>query len=85
MQNAKSLFLAINASLRWLNNVTGLYLVQFPLLLIGEQGLGLFFKYRPLLLIGWRIMQIVHQRQRKMTNTAPTCYVLYKQKANPLF
>jgi hypothetical protein len=26
--NAKSVFLAVNASLRWLNNVTGVYLVQ---------------------------------------------------------
>jgi hypothetical protein len=35
------------ASLRWLN-VSGVYLVQVFLLLIGLQGLGQFFRYRPL-------------------------------------
>jgi hypothetical protein len=37
--NAKSVFLAVNSSLRWLNNVSGVYLVQVSLLLIGQQGL----------------------------------------------
>ncbi len=36
--NAKSVFLAVNASLRWLNNFSGVYLVQIFLLLIGPQG-----------------------------------------------
>ncbi len=31
----KSVFLEVNASLRWLNNVTGVYLVQVSLLSIG--------------------------------------------------
>ncbi len=31
-----------------------------------------FVRYRPLLPIGWRIVQIVRQRRRKMANTAPT-------------
>jgi hypothetical protein len=34
--NAKSVFLAINASLRWLNNVSGVYLVKVSLLLIAS-------------------------------------------------
>jgi hypothetical protein len=38
------MFLTVNASLRWLNNVTGVYLVQVSLLLIGQQGLGHFFR-----------------------------------------
>jgi hypothetical protein len=38
-------FLAVNAILRWLNNVTGVYLVQISLLVIGQQGLGHFFPY----------------------------------------
>jgi hypothetical protein len=70
--NSKSVFLAVNASLRWLNNVVGMYLVKVSLLLIGQQGLVDFFRYRPLLPIGWRIVQILRQRQRKTTNTAPT-------------
>ncbi len=58
-------------SLCWLNNVSGVYLVQVSLLLIDQRGLEHFFKYRPLLPIGRRIVQILHQRLRKKTNTAP--------------
>jgi hypothetical protein len=65
-------FLAVNASLRWLKNVIGVYLVWVSLLLIGQQGLVDFFRFRPLLPIGWRIVQILRQRQKKTTNTAPT-------------
>jgi len=49
---AKSVFLAVDEELRWLNNVSILYLVQVSLILIGQQGLGHFFKYRHLLPIG---------------------------------
>jgi hypothetical protein len=35
--NAISGFLAVNASLRWLNNVNGVYLIQVSLLLIIQQ------------------------------------------------
>jgi hypothetical protein len=57
--NAKSVFLVVNASLRWLNNVSGAYFVQVSLLLIGQQVLGHFFRYQPLLSIGWVIVQIL--------------------------
>ncbi len=63
--NAIILFLAVNARFRWLNNVSGVYLVQVSLLLIGQQGLGHFFRYWPLLPIGWRTVQIVHQCRKK--------------------
>jgi hypothetical protein len=56
---AKSVFLAVNASLRGLSTVTGVYLVQVSLFLIGQLGLGRFFMCRPLLPIGWRIVQIL--------------------------
>jgi hypothetical protein len=56
--DAKSAFLAVNASLRYLNNVGGVYLVQVSLLFIGQQGLGYSFRYRPSLPIGWRIVQL---------------------------
>jgi hypothetical protein len=36
--NAKSVFLAVNASLCWLYNVSGVYLIQVSLLLIGQQS-----------------------------------------------
>ncbi len=70
--SAKSVFLAVNASLRWLINVCSVYLVQVSLLLIGQQYLGGSFRYRPLLPIGWRIAQGLRQRRRKMINTEPT-------------
>jgi hypothetical protein len=38
-----------------------MYLVQVPLLLIGQQGLGHFFRYRLLFHIGWRIVQSLRQ------------------------
>ncbi len=56
--NAKSILLSVNASLCWLNNVSGVYIVQVSLLLIGQQSLGDFFRYHPSLPIGWRIVQI---------------------------
>jgi len=33
-------FLAVHVSLRWLNNFSGVYLVQVSLLLISQQGLA---------------------------------------------
>jgi hypothetical protein len=46
--------------------------VQVSLLLIGQLGLGHIFRYWPLLPIGWRVVQILHQRRKKTTNTALT-------------
>jgi hypothetical protein len=43
ISNANSVFLAVNASTRWLNNVGGAYLVQVSLL-ISQRGLGHFFR-----------------------------------------
>jgi hypothetical protein len=62
----------VNASLRWFNNIVSMYFVEVSLLLIGHQGLGHFFRYRPLLPFGWRIVKILRQLQRKATNTVPT-------------
>jgi hypothetical protein len=41
----KSVFLTVNASLRWLNNVSGVYLVQVSCLLMGQRGLGHLFTH----------------------------------------
>ncbi len=53
---------------------------------MGPQGLGDFFGYRPLSTIGWRIVQILRQRQRKTTNIVQCQPLLmqYKHQANPL-
>jgi hypothetical protein len=40
-------------------------------MLIGQHGLRHFLRYRPLLPIGWRAVQIVRQRRRKMTALTP--------------
>jgi hypothetical protein len=46
--SAKSVFLAVNVSLRWFINVGGVYLVRVSLILIGpQQGLGHFFRCHP--------------------------------------
>ena len=83
--NAKRVYLAVNASSRWLNNVRGVYLVQVSLLLIGQQGLGHFFRYRHLFPIGCRTVKLHANARRKITNTAPTTLIVqYKQQANPL-
>jgi hypothetical protein len=68
------LFLRVNASLRWLYNFLGMYLVQVSLLFISQQGLGHFFIYRHCLPIGWRIVKILRQPRSKTTDTdtAPT-------------
>jgi hypothetical protein len=47
-------------------------LTQVSLLLIGQQDLVDFFRYRPFLPIGWGMLQIVRQRWGKTTITAQT-------------
>ncbi len=77
------IFIPVNASLGWLNNIRGVYLVQITSLFIGQQGLGHFFRHRPLPPVGWRIVQILRQRRRKPTNTASTTLNSI-QATNPL-
>ncbi len=49
-----------------------------------QQGLGHFFRYRPLLPIGLRIAQILGQRRRKRPIQHQPLLVQYKQQADPL-
>ncbi len=62
-----------------------MYLVQVSLILTGQQDLGHFFRYRPLLPIGWRTVHIVRQRRRKMINTAPTTLSLRQAASKSTF
>jgi hypothetical protein len=41
----QSVFLTVNASFRWLNNIAGVYLVQVSVLHIGQQDL-VFLQYK---------------------------------------
>jgi hypothetical protein len=79
---ARSVFFAVNASLHWLNKVTGVYLVQISLLLIGQQGLGYFFWYRLLLFIGWKFVQSTTKTQGKRTIQRKSLLVHYKYQGN---
>jgi hypothetical protein len=54
------------------NNVGVVYLTQVSLLLIAQQDLEDFFRYRPFLPIGWCIVQILRQHRGKTSTTAPT-------------
>ncbi len=53
------------------------------LILIGQQGLGDFFRYWPLLTIVRRTVQIVNAGGKWQTVRQPLL-VQYKQQANPL-
>jgi hypothetical protein len=82
--NAKSVFITVNASLRWLNNVTGVYLVQASLLLIGQQGFERFFKYQLSLPIGWSICKFYANAGGKRPIHRQSLLVQYNHQANPL-
>jgi hypothetical protein len=77
-------FLSVNANLRWPNYVTGVYIVQISLILTGQQCLVDFFRYRPLLPNGWRIVQILRHAAGKRTIQRQLLLVQYKQQADPL-
>jgi hypothetical protein len=82
----KRVFRAVNASLSWQNKVSDVRLIQVFWLLIGQQGFVDFFWYRPLLPIGWRIVQIYAHAGGKRPIQRQPILVQYKQhqQANPL-
>ncbi len=56
------------------NNLSILYLVQFLHASFLSAGFDTFLRVSALASIGWRIVQILRQRRRKTTNTAPTTF-----------
>jgi hypothetical protein len=56
--------------------------LQFPLLLIVQQGVKDLVSHHLLFLIGWKDAQIVGQLRQTMTNPAPTSLVRHQQQAN---
>ncbi len=64
-------------------SLTLLYITQVSLFLNGQQDLVDFFRYQPLLPIGWRIVQILRQRRGKQQIQRQLLLVQYRQKANP--
>jgi hypothetical protein len=72
-------FLAVNASLRWLFNVVGVYLVQVSLLLIVQQGLGVSSGIGPFYLLAGGLCKFYNNAGGKQP--MPQC----KQQANPFF
>jgi hypothetical protein len=75
-------FLSVNASLAWLNNVVGVYLVKVSLLLIGQQGLADFFRYRPPLAGG--LCKFYANPGETQSIQRQLFLVQYQQQANPL-
>ncbi len=71
---AKRVFLGVNASLRWLNIIIGVYLVQVSLLLIGSAGFGTFLQVS-VLASNWLeycANFTPTPEENETTNTAPT-------------
>jgi hypothetical protein len=62
----------VNESLRWLNNVSGVYLVQVSLYLIDQAGFWPFLQVSALASHWLEAGQIILQRQRKMTTMTTT-------------
>jgi hypothetical protein len=84
--NAEYVFLTVNGSPSWLNNVS-VYLVQVSFRLLGQRGLGHFFRYRPLLPIGWSpggLCKLYANAGGKRQIQRQQRLVQYKQQANPL-
>jgi hypothetical protein len=81
----KSVFFAFNVSLRWLNNDSGVYVLSPGFLdSCWSAGFGTFLQVSTLASHWLEDCANVRQRWRKMTNTAPTTPMQYKQHANPL-
>ncbi len=59
-----------------------MYLVQVSLLLIGQQGLKHFVRYRPLLPIDWRIVKFYANPGGNPPIQRQPLLVQYKQQAN---
>ncbi len=72
--------LAVNASLHWLNNVAGIYLVQVSLLPIGQQGLVDFFRYRPLFPLAGGLCKFYANAGGKQPIQRQLLFVQYKRK-----
>jgi hypothetical protein len=77
--NAKSVFLAVVASLRWPNNVTCLHLVQVSLLAFHwSTGIGPYFP------LAGGLCKFYANAGGKRTIQGQPLLVQYKQQANPL-
>jgi hypothetical protein len=75
--NAKRVFLAVKASIRWLNTV----LVPGFLASFWPRGFGTLFRNWPLL----HIVQSLRQRRWKTTNTAPTTLIAIQAASQSTF
>jgi hypothetical protein len=57
---------------------------MFPCFFFCQQGLGHFFWYRPLLHIGWRVVQVYANAGGTQLIKGQLLLVQYKQQANAL-
>ncbi len=72
----------VNATLRWLDTVSGVYLVQVSLLLICQQGLGHLFRYRPCLPLARGLCKFYANTGARRPIQRQPLLVQYKKQAN---
>jgi hypothetical protein len=81
--NARSVFLAVNVRLRWLNNVSGVYLVQISLILIGQQVWDISSGIGPCFPLAGALCKLYVNAGGKLQIHRQPLLVQYKQQANP--
>jgi hypothetical protein len=74
----------VNVSFRWLNNVSGVYLVQVSVLFIGQQGLLYFFRCRPCFPLAGGLCKFCANAGGKQPIQRQPFLVQYKIHGNPL-
>jgi hypothetical protein len=83
--NAKSVYLAVNVSLRWLINVSGVYLVQVPLLLIGQRKVwDISSGISPCFPLAGGLCKVYTNARGKRSIQCQPLLVQYKHHANPV-
>jgi hypothetical protein len=82
--HAKSVFLAVIVSLRWLYNVRGVYLVQVLLLFIGQQGLDISSGTSPCFPLAGGLCKYYDNAGGKQPIQRQPLLLQQKQQANPL-
>jgi hypothetical protein len=75
----------VNASLRWLNNVSGVCLVQVFFLPIGQQGFGTFLQIGPCFLLAGGLCKLYVNAGGKQPMQRQLLLVQYKQLANQFY
>jgi hypothetical protein len=82
--NAKSVFLVVNAILRWLYNVTGMYLARFPYFLLVSRVWDISSGIVPFFPLAGGLCKFYANNGGKRPKQRQPLLVLYWQPINPL-